>query len=111
MISSGESVLEVARKLKSMKARRIFICAAFGLFCDGLNNFNRAYKEGVIDRVFTTNLVYRSPELLACEWFTEVDMSKYVSLLIDTLNHDLSISKLLNASERINNFLKLKGYK
>lgn len=111
MISSGESVLEVASKLKSMKAKRIFICAAFGLFCDGLANFHKAYKDGIIDRVFTTNLVYRSPELLASEWFTEVDMSKYVSLLIDTLNHDLSISKLLSPNERIHRFLKLKGYK
>ena len=111
MISSGESVLEVASKLKSMKAKRIFICAAFGLFCDGLANFHKAYKDGIIDRVFTTNLVYRSPELLASEWFTEVDMSKYVSLLINTLNHDLSISKLLSPNERIHRFLKLKGYK
>lgn len=111
MISSGESMIEVSGKLKDLKAKRIFICAAFGLFCDGLQMFDEAFEKKLFDGVFTTNLVYRSPQLLERKWFHEVDMSKYVSLLIDTLNHEMSISTLLNASERIKNFLASKGYK
>lgn len=109
MISSGDSVLEIATKLKSLKAKRIFICAAFGLFCDGLDNFDKAYKEGIITKVFTTNLVYRTPELLSREWYQEVDMSKYIAYIVDTLNHDASVSELLNPSNKINEFLIAKG--
>jgi len=110
MISSGESMIEVAKKLKDLKANRIFICAAFGLFCNGLEVFDKAYEEGLFYRVFTTNLIYRTPELRKREWYTEVEMSKYIAYIIDTLNHDLSISKLLNPSDRIYSFLKKRGY-
>ena len=111
MISSGESMLEVARKLKSMGAKDIYVCCAFGLFCNGLEQFDKAYEEGAITRVFTTNLIYRTPELLKREWFCEVDLSKYISLLIDALNHDMSISTLLNHAQKIKPFLESKGFK
>lgn len=110
MISSGDSMLEVATKLKDLKAKRIYVCSAFGLFCNGLDAFDEAYKKGLIDGVFTTNLVYQTPELLGREWYYSVDMSKYVALIIDTLNNDKSISQLLNPGERIENFLKKHGY-
>jgi ribose-phosphate pyrophosphokinase len=110
MISSGESMIEVAKKLKGMGAKRIFVCCAFGLFCNGLDNFDEAYKNGYIDKVFTTNLIYRMDELKTKEWYCEVDLSKYISLLIDALNHDLSISDLLNHAQRIKPFLQGKGY-
>ena len=111
MISSGESMLEVVKKLKDLKARRIFICACFGLFCEGLESFDKAYSDGLFDQVFTTNLIYRSDELKKRKWYTEVDMSKYMAYIVDTLNHDMSISKILNSSGRINKFLKSHGYK
>jgi ribose-phosphate pyrophosphokinase len=111
MISSGDSMIEVARKLKELSAKRIFVCSAFGLFCNGLDTFDNAYDTRLIDRVFTTNLIYRMPELLEREWYTEVDMSKYISLIIDTLNHDTSISGLLDPSDRINALLEKKGYR
>ena len=111
MISSGESMIEVATKLKALKANRIFICTSFGLFCNGLDSFDEAYEKGLIHKVFTTNLIYRTPELLARDWYAEVDLSKYVSLLIDTLNHDLSVSSLLDPADRIENLLVSKGYK
>ena len=110
MISSGESMLEVASKLKGMGARNIYVCCAFGLFCNGLYLFHKAYEEGFISKVFTTNLIYRTPELLKREWFCEVDLSKYISLLIDALNHDMSISSLLNHAQRIKPFLEKKGF-
>ncbi len=110
MISSGDSMIEVAKKLKDLKANRIFICTCFGLFCEGLRTFDEAYEKGLFDRVFTTNLVYRTPELLERKWYCEVDMSKYISYIIDTLNHDMSVSKLLNPSDRIYAFLERKGY-
>lgn len=111
MISSGESMLEVATKLKELGAKRIFVFSSFGLFCEGLENFDKAYANGTITKVFTTNLVYRTPELLTREWFCEVDMSKYVSYIIDTLNHDMSISNLLNPADRIDALLRSKGIK
>ena len=101
MISSGESVLEVATALKERKARKIFICTTFGLFTNGLERFDKAYESGIIDRVLTTNLISQTPELLKREWYIDCDMSKYIAYLIDTLNHDASISDLLNPSERI----------
>ena len=108
MISSGESVLEIAAQLKRMGARRIFVFATFGLFCDGLNKFDAAFQKGDITRVFTTNLIYRTPELLQREWYTQVDLSKYIAYIVDNLNHDQSISNLLNPVHRINLLLERK---
>ena len=102
MISSGETMVGVAKELKRMKARRVFGCATFGLFTGGLKVFDKAYEQGVIDKVFTTNLIYQLPELFAKEWYVSVDMGKYLALLIDNLNHDYSISSLLNPTDRIN---------
>ena len=101
MISSGESMLEVAAALKARKANRIFVFSTFGLFTNGLEKFDEAYEKGLIDRVLTTNLVYQSPELLEKPWYINCDMSKYIAYIIDTLNHDSSISDLLNPVERI----------
>ena len=108
MISSGESVLDIATQLKKMGARRIFVFASFGLFCEGLEKFDAAYEKGEIYRVFTTNLIYRTPELLKREWYTSVDLSKYIAYIVDTLNHDQSISNLLNPVYRINKLLERK---
>ena len=101
MISSGESVLEVAAGLKVRKANRIFVFATFGLFTNGLDKFDSAYEEGLITKVLTTNVIYQSPELLQRDWYISCDMSKYIAYIIDTLNHDQSISDLLIPSERI----------
>lgn len=101
MISSGESVLEVATALKERKANKIFVFATFGLFTGGLERFDKAYEDGIIDRVLTTNLIYQTPELLKRSWYIDCDMSKYIAYIIDTLNHDSSISDLLNPNERI----------
>ncbi len=101
MISPGESVLEVATALKERKARKIFICSTFGLFTKGLERFDKAYENGIIDKVLTTNLIYQPRELLEREWYIDCDMSKYIAYIIDTLNHDASISDLLNPNERI----------
>ena len=103
MISSGDSMLEVAAALKSRKARKIFVFSTFGLFTGGLEKFDEAYENGLIDRVLTTNLIYQTPELLQREWYINCDMSKYIAYIIDTLNHDSSISDLLNPNERIQN--------
>lgn len=103
MISSGESVLEVATALKELKANKIFICATFGLFTGGLEKFDKIYENGIIDGVLTTNLVYQTPELLQRKWYIDCDMSKYIAYIIDTLNHDASISDLLDPNERIQN--------
>ena len=111
MISSGDSMIEVATKLKELHARRIFICTCFGLFCNGLEAFDTAYANGLFDKVFTTNLVYRTPELKAREWYVEVDLSKYISYIVDTLNHDTSVSKLLDPVDRINKLLVSKGFR
>ena len=101
MISSGESILDVARQLKQRKAKRVFAAATFGLFTNGLEKFDQAYEEGTIDAVLTTNLIYQTPELLERPYYISCGMSKYVALLIDTLNHDGSISDILDPSERI----------
>lgn len=111
MISSGESMIEVATKLKELKAARIYIFSTFGLFCNGFDAFDKAFQEGIIDRVFTTNLIYGTPELLSKDWYIRVDMSKYLSYIIDTLNHDTSISDLLDPAEKINTLLDKKGLK
>ena len=105
MISSGDSVIDVAQQLKEKGAKRIFVFATFGLFCNGLENIDRAYADGVITKIFTTNLVYRTPELLSREWYGEVNMCKYVAYIIDTLNHDDTISDLLNPVKRIHKLL------
>lgn len=111
MISSGESMLEVAKKLKGLGANRIFVCTTFGLFANGLDVFDEAYKEGVFEKVFTTNGVYQTPELLSREWYQSVDLSKYVAYFLDTLNHDMSVSSLLDSSDKIDSILRRKGLK
>lgn len=105
MISSGDSILEVAAQLKERKARRVFCCVTFGLFTDGLQKFDNACAAGIVDRIFTTNLVYQSPELLSRSWYANVNMGKYIALIIDNLNHNYSISRLLNPTDRINTLL------
>ena len=101
MISSGESMIDTARELKKRKANRIFVVSTFGLFTNGFASFDKAYEEGLIYRVVTTNLIYQSPELLSKEYYISCDMSKYIAYLIDTLNHDCSISDLLSPYDRI----------
>lgn len=105
MISTGDSIIDIAKQLKDMNARRIFVCATFGLFVEGFDAFDEAYKQGYIEKVFTTNLIYRNPVLKSKPWYCEVDMSKYIAYIINTLNHDRSISELLDPSTRIKNFL------
>ena len=111
MISSGESMLEVCSKLKGLKAGRIFVCTTFGLFCNGLEVFDEAYKNGTFYRVFTTNGVYQTPELLSRDWYESVDLSKYTAYFLDTLNHDMSVSSLLDCSDKIEKILIKKGLK
>jgi ribose-phosphate pyrophosphokinase len=101
MISSGDSVLDVAAELKARNAGNIFVFSTFGLFTGGLSKFDEAYEKGLISRVLTTNLIYQTPELLEKEWYISCDLSKYIAYIIDTLNHDSSISDLLNPNERI----------
>ena len=109
MISSGESMIDVATELKRRKANRIFAAATFGLFTNGMEKFDEAHEKGLIDKVLTTNLVYQPKEVLDRDYYINVDMSKYIALLIDTLNHDQSISELLNPTERIQGILKKYG--
>lgn len=106
MISSGESVQEVAKELKKRKARRVFVCATFGLFTNGFARFDQYYEDGIIDGIFTTDLVYQSPDLLSRPYYHSIEMSKYVALIIDNLNHDSTISGLLTPTNRINNLLE-----
>jgi len=105
IIASGDSILDLARELKKRKANRIFASATFALFTNGLDAFHKAYEEGLIDKVISTNLTYRTPELQAAPWFVEADMSKYISYIVATLNHDRSISKLLRPHDRIKSLL------
>ncbi len=105
MISSGDSILEVANELKARKANRIFVFSTFGLFTNGLDVFDKAYEDGVISKVLTTNLIYQTPELLERPYYVNCDMSKYIAYIIDTLNHDSSISDLLNPNDRIHSFI------
>ncbi len=105
MISSGDSMIDVARELKERKAKRVFCCATFGLFTNGLKKFDDAYENGIIDHVLTTNLTYQTPELLEKAWYINCDMSKYIAYIIDTLNHDSSISELLDPTERIQHLI------
>ncbi len=106
MISSGESLIDVAMQIKEKGAKRVFAFTTFGLFTDGLDKFDKAYENGVFDKIFTTNLVYRRPELHSREWYVEVNMCKYVSYIIDTLNHDETISELLDPVKRIHNLVE-----
>ena len=101
MISSGESMLDVASQLKKKKKKRVFVASTFGLFTNGLDSFDKAYEEGLIYRVMTTNCIYQTPELLSREWYINVDVAKYTALFIDRLNHDSSISDLLDPYEKI----------
>lgn len=105
MIASGDSMIDVSRELKKRNAARVLVFSTFGLFTEGLAKFDKAHEEGLIDGIFTTNLVYRTPELLSRPWYHEVDMSKYVALLIKKLNEENSISELLNPINRIENIL------
>ena len=109
MISSGDSILDIAREMKERGARKVFCAVTFGLFTEGVDNFNKAYEEGVFDKVFATNLIYRRPELLEAPWFADVNMCKFVALLIDAINHDASLSNLINPTEKIKKLLKEKG--
>ncbi|MCQ2449042.1 MAG: ribose-phosphate pyrophosphokinase [Clostridia bacterium] len=109
MISSGESMLDIAAKLKEKGANRIFVFSTFGLFVEGLEKFDDYYNRGLINKVFTTNLIYQTPELLSREWYCSVNMSKYIALIVDTLNRDNSISSLLDPADRIKNILVKYG--
>ena len=106
MISSGESMLDTAKELKRRGARKVFVCTTFGLFTNGLKKFDEYYENGYIDRILTTNLVYQTPELLSKPYYINVDMSKYIALIIDNLNHDSSLHSLLNPTDRINRVLE-----
>lgn len=106
MISSGDSILDVAKQLKARKANRIFAAATFGLFTNGMDKFDEAYEQGMLHGILTTNLIYQTPELLSKPYYINCDLSKYIALVIDTLNHDGSISSILNPNERIQNVLR-----
>ncbi len=108
MIASGDSMIDVARKLKERKAKNVYIFSAFGLFTEGFDKFDKAHEDGIITRIFTTNLIYRRPELLSKKWYTEVDMSKYIANIIDTLNYDGSLSELLDPVQKIKKILENK---
>ena len=101
MIASGESMLDVAKQIKERKAKRVFICTTYGLFTDGLAKFDEYYEKGWIDRVITTNLNYRLPELLTKEYYIEANMSKYLASIIDIINHDVSVEKVRSNNEKI----------
>jgi len=105
LLSTGESIIDIALELKRRKARRIYVAVTFALFTDGLEKFHKLHRDGVITKVFATNLTYRTPELRSASWFVDVDMSKFIAYLIDTLNHDQSISSLLDPSEKIRKVL------
>lgn len=106
MISSGDSILGIAREVKEMKAKRVYIAVSFGLFTEGIQKFDEFYKKGIITKVLSTNLTYRKEELRKAPWYIEVDVSKFVALLIDTLNHDQSLSSLLDPSAKIHALLE-----
>ncbi|MDD3867620.1 MAG: ribose-phosphate pyrophosphokinase [Eubacteriales bacterium] len=105
MIVTGQTVLRVASDLKSRGARRVFVAVTFAQFTSGIDAFHQAHAEGIIDRIFSTNLIYRPPELLAAPWFVEADASRFVALLIDAINHDASLSKLVTPTEKIQKLL------
>ena len=105
MISSGESMLDVAKELKQRKAKRVFVAATFGLFTNGLKQFDEYYEQGLISKVLTTNVIYQTPDLLSRPYYINVDLSKYIALMIDKLNYDHSISELLDPNAKIQNAL------
>jgi len=105
MISSGDSIIDIAEKLKARGAKRVFAFTTFGLFCNGLERFDAAYEKGILDRVFTTNLIYRPAELLARDWYCEVNLCKYVALLVDSMNKDDTISTLLDPVQKIHSYV------
>ncbi len=111
MIASGDSMLDICKEMRSLGARNIYCAATFGLFTSGTEIFDKAYEEGYVTRVFTTNLIYRLPELQTAPWYREVNMSKFVALLIDAINHDASLTKMVNQTERIQTFLGRKPKK
>lgn len=106
MISSGDSMLDTSKQLKAMKARRVFICTTFGLFTNGLDAFDKAYDEGVFDKVITTNLSYRPPELLKKPYYMEADMSKFLASVIDFMNHDISMEAVTNPTDKIQRIIE-----
>ena len=106
IISSGESILDVAKELKKRKAGRVFIAATFGLFCNGLEKIDEYYEAGYFDRIFTTNLIYNSEELLKRPYYRNVDLSRYLSLIVDTLNHDTSVNDIINPVSLIQELLE-----
>ena len=110
IIASGESMLDIAREMKGRKAKRVFAYATYGMFTSGLDSFDKAYADGLIHKVFTTNLIYSTKELLSREWYVSVDVSKYCSYIIDTLNHDESVSGLLDPKDRIHKLLTKYGF-
>ena len=106
MIASGESMIDTAKQLKERKAKRVIVCATFGLFTSGLERFDTAHNNGLIDYVCTTNLNYHTPELLDRSWYLEADMSKYLAAIINSFNHDVSIGKTLSPTYKIQKFVK-----
>ncbi|HIY64292.1 MAG TPA: ribose-phosphate pyrophosphokinase [Candidatus Mediterraneibacter stercoripullorum] len=106
MISSGESMLDVARQIKERGAARVFVCTTFGLFTDGFDKFDDYYEKGYLDKIITTNLTYLPPALYEKPYFIEADMSKYLALIIDSLNHDITISKVLTPTDKIHALLE-----
>lgn len=106
IISSGESMLDIAKELKSRDAKRFFTYATYAIFANGLETFDKAYEDGLIDGVFGTNLTYRTPELLKRPWFKEVDVSKYIAYFIASINHDTSISNVIDPLAKINALLQ-----
>ena len=106
MISSGESMLDTAKELKDRKADKVIVCCTFGLFTNGLTKFDEYYNRGYIDCVVTTNLNHRPKELLEREWYVEADISKYIAAIVNSLNHDVPISRALSSTEKIQNLLK-----
>ena len=106
MISSGGSMLDVAKQLKERNAKRVFVCTTYGLFTDGLDKFDEYYEKGWLDRVITTNLNYRIPELLERPYYVEANMSKYLASIIDIINHDVSVEKVRSSNEKIMNLMK-----
>ncbi len=111
IISSGESMLDIGYELKKRGAKRIFCNATYGIFTNGLDTFDKAYEEGIISGVFCTNLTYRKPELLQREWFHEVDVSKYIAYFVAAINHDMSVSNIIDPHAKIEALLKKYGVK
>ena len=106
MISSGGSMVDTAKKLKERGANRVYLCATFGLFTDGPGVFDRAYEEGAFDRVISTNFTYLDPEVLSREWFIVADMSRFIALIIDFINHDASITGVMTPTDKIHEFVR-----